>query len=110
MTQEPTALKSYKWIFLGLMLLNTLSSIARRDPHIPLAVSMLIVVITNGVIVGLWYLLYRKMVAGKSSAARWVLLVITFPLGLILLSSSIDAYMSDEASSTTSERKQNGKN
>lgn len=101
----PLALKSYKWIFLGLMLLNTLSSIVRSDPYTPLAVSILIAVIVNGVIVGLWYLLYKKMVAGKSSFARWILLVITFPLGLILLSSSIDAYMSSEASSTASENR-----
>ena len=110
MKKEPTALKTYKWIFLSLMLLNTLLSIARSDPYTPLTVSILIAVIINGLIVGLWYLFYRKMVAGKSSVARWVLLVITLPLGLILLSSSIDAYMSDEASSTTSKNRTGVKN
>lgn len=103
MKKEPTALKSYKLIFLGLILLNTLSSIARSDPYTPLAVSILIPVTIYGVMAGLWYLLYRKMVVSKSSVARWVLLIITFPLGLILLASSIDAYLSDEASSTASE-------
>ena len=106
MKKEPTALKIYKWIFLGLMLLNTLSSIAGSDPFTPLTEYILIAVIINGVIVGFWYLLYRKMVVGNSNIARWILIVITFPLGLILLSSSIDkAYISDEASSITSENR-----
>ena len=103
MKKEPKALKTYKFIFLGAWLLYTLSSIASSAPDIPLVVSILISVTINGVIVGIWYLLYRNMVVGKSSVSRWILLVITFPLGLILLSSSIDEYMSMEASSITAE-------
>lgn len=84
MKKEPTALKIYKWLFLSVMLLNTIS-MAKSDPY----TSSIIAVIVNGVIVGIWYLLYLKMVNNdKSDIVRWILSFLTFPLGLILMAPS----------------------
>lgn len=85
MSEAPQVVRVYQYVLVTAMTLILLGDVVAGGFAAKAIVSSALAL---ALALGIWLLLFRQMVRKRSNAARWALVVFTFPLGLLLLAPS----------------------